>query len=327
MISVIIPAYNAEKTIERAVHSIVCNRSADTAIEIVIIDDGSTDATALICDRFSHDSMIHVIHTKNHGMAAARNAGLLEAKGEYIGFVDSDDWVESDMYQILLKAMTEQQADLAACGVIHETEEGSFRDEDDGAMIISRAPYIYRDILLSTGFRGYQWNKLYKKEYIFIEADSGITQCEDLLFNARYCEHVSKAVYVRTALYHYARKDVNTDDYSYTERSLSLMDAHEKLYALYLDKAPQYAYIPEKNALKAYLHFRARAKLVHETDDLLLNKISSGIKAHCRNVMSEKKISLKTKGNIFATYLFPRTILRVKRILLRLRHKQGCWES
>ena len=327
MISVIIPVFNGEKTIERAVHSILCNRDAETPIEIIIIDDGSTDATPTICDRLSEDTGIHVIHTENHGMVAARNIGIREAKGEYIGFVDSDDWIEPDMFQILLKTMIEQQADLVACGVIQETEQGSFRDEDDGAIIISQFPFIYHDILLSTGFRGYRWNKLYKKELISLETDKGITQCEDLLFNAAYCEHVSKAVYIRKTLYHYVRKGVDTEDYSYTKRGLSLMDAYEKLYILYLEKAPQYAYIPERNALKAYLHFRARAKLVHETDDSLLNKISSGIKAHFRRVMREKQISLKTKGNICATYLFPKTILRVKRKFLQRRHKLGNWES
>ena len=186
MISVIIPVFNGEKTIERAVHSILCNRDAETPIEIIIIDDGSTDATPTICDRLSEDTGIHVIHTENHGMVAARNIGIREAKGEYIGFVDSDDWIEPDMFQILLKTMIEQQADLVACGVIQETEQGSFRDEDDGVMIVSQFPFIYHDILLSTGFRGYQWNKLYKKELISFEVDNGITQCEDLLFNATF---------------------------------------------------------------------------------------------------------------------------------------------
>lgn len=327
MISVIIPTYNAEKTIERAVKSILRNRNNETPIEIIIIDDGSTDATPGICDRLSQTEGTHVIHTKNHGMVAARNAGLRMAKGKYIGFVDSDDWIEPDMYQILQKTMIEQQADLVACGVIQETEQGSFRDEDDGAVIISEAPSIYHDILLSTGFRGYQWNKLYKKEYITFETDNAITQCEDLLFNAAYCDRVSRAVYIRKALYHYARKSGNTEDFSYTQRELSLMDAYEKLYALYLEKTPQYASIPEKNALKTYLHFRARAKLVHETNESLINKVNSGIKAHFGNVMREKQIPLITKGNICATYLFPKTMLRVKRKLLRIRHKQGYWES
>ena len=327
MISVIIPTYNAEKTIERAVDSVLRNRNDETPIEIIIIDDGSTDTTPVICDRLSQDAGIHVIHTENFGMVAARNAGLKIAKGEYIGFVDSDDWIEPDMYQILLKTMIEQQADLVACGVIQETEQGSFRDEDDEAVIISKALSIYHDILLSTGFRGYRWNKLYKKEFISFETDNDIIQCEDLLFNAAYCEYVSKAVYIGKACYHYVRRCGTAADYSYTKRDLSLMDAYEKLYVLYLEKAPQYAYIPEKNALKAYLHFRARAKLVHETDDALLKKLNSGIKAHFGHVMREKQIPLKTKGNICATYLFPKTVLRVKRKMLWFRHKQGHWES
>ncbi len=327
MISVIVPAYNAEKTIERAVHSILQNRDDKTEIEVIIVDDGSVDATSAISDRLSQETGVHVIHTENHGMAAARNVGLREAKGEYIGFVDSDDWIEPDMYPKLLKAMIEHGADLAACGVIQETEQGSFRDEDDGGVIVSQFPFIYHDILLPTGFRGYQWNKLYKKELISFETDKDITQCEDLLFNAAYCEHVSKAVYLRNALYHYVRKRVNTENYSYTKRDLSLMDAYEKLYALYLERAPQYAYIQEKDALKTYLHFRARAKLVHETDKLLLNKINAGIKAHFNRVMREKRVSLKTKGNICVTFLFPRTIIWVKRKLLQRRHKLGNWES
>ena len=327
MISVIIPVFNGEKTIERAVRSIQANRNSGVDIEIILIDDGSTDATPIICDRLSQDSGTHVIHTENHGMVIARDIGIKEAKGEYIGFVDSDDWIEPDMYQILLKTMIEQQGDLVACGVIQETEQGSFPDESDGAAIISQAPSIYHDILFSTGFRGYQWNKLYKKEFLSFETDNDITQCEDLLFNAAYCEHVSKAVYVRKALYHYARKDRNTEDYSYTKRDLSLMDAYEKLYALYLEKASQYAYILEKNALKTYLHFRARAKLVHETNESLLHKVNSGIKAHFGNAMKEKQIPFITKGNICATYLFPRIILPLKRKLLRIRHKQGYWES
>ena len=171
------------------------------------------------------------------------------------------------------------------------------------------------------------WNKLYKKRFVFSEIDNDIIQCEDLLFNAAYCEHVSKAVYIEKALYHYTRKEVNAEDYSYTRRDLSLMDAYEKLHGMYLEKAPQYAYIIEQNALKAYLHFRARAKMVHETDDSLLNKISTGIKAHFGRVMRDKRISLKTKGNICVTYLFPKAILRAKRLYLRLRHKQGKWES
>ncbi len=325
MISIIIPAYNAEKTIERAVNSVLCNRSADFSIEIIVINDGSTDLTPEICNRLSEEKGIRVIHTENHGTAAARGIGIREAKGDYIGFVDSDDWIEPNMYRLLLQAMIEQQADLAACGVIQETEYGCFRDKEDGFLLISEGKTIYRDILCSDGFRGYLWNKLYKRELLPFPADHTIAKCEDLLLNAAYCENVRKAVYLPIPLYHYTRNNYLAG--GYTKRDLTLMDAYEAVLSIYQKEAPQYAYIPEQNVLKIYLHFRARAKSIHEKDDALLQKINKGIKAHFRSVMGEKEVPLKTKGNICVTYLFPKATLWAKRIVLRYRHKLGIWES
>lgn len=326
MISVIVPAWNAENTLERAVLSILQNRDKDTEIEVIIVDDGSTDSTPVICELLSQDENVRVVHTENHGPSAARNTGLQTAEGEYIGFVDSDDWVEPDLYKKLLKEMVVQQADLAACGVIHETEEGSFPEGNDGSVAVIHGQAVYYEILQSAGIRGYLWNKLFKKDLIKSGFDESIAQCEDLLFTAAYCEQVSKAVYIRNPLYHYVRKN-KSDEYSYTERDLSLMDAFEKLYSLYLVKAPEYAYIPEKNALKTYIHFRARGKLVREKDSILLTKIDRGIREHFFRVMKEKRISLKTKGNICITCLFPGTILQGKRKLLQCRNKRGIWES
>ena len=125
MISVIVPAWNAENTLERAVLSILQNRDKDTEIEVIIVDDGSTDSTPVICELLSRDENVRVVHTENHGPSAARNTGLQTAEGEYIGFVDSDDWVEPDLYKKLLKEMVVRQANLAAClRSSMKTEEG-----------------------------------------------------------------------------------------------------------------------------------------------------------------------------------------------------------
>lgn len=326
MITVIIPAYNAESTLERAVKSVLRNRDLDTDIEIIIIDDGSTDQTPSICDRLSKEDNIHVIHTENQGAASARNKGLQIARGDYIGFVDSDDWVEEDMYRKLLNAMIVQQADLVACGVIHETEGGTWSEEGDGIVRTIHGQEIYHEIIQSNGFRGYIWNKLFKRKLITRGFDETIAQCEDLLFTAAYCEHISMAVFIPDALYHYVRKKQNAD-FSYTKKDLSLIDAYEKLYSLYQVNAPQYAYIPAKNLLKIYVHFRARAKMVRETDQAVLRMISDGIRKYSALIMKEKKIALRTRGNIVLTCLFPKTSLRLKRYLLHQRHKRGIWES
>lgn len=114
MISVIIPVYNVEPYVRRCLDSVVNQTYKD--LEILVIDDGSTDDSGKICDKYKRDERVKVFHTENRGLSAARNLGLDNASGEWIGFVDSDDWIEPDMYEVLLKRAEETGADIAECG-------------------------------------------------------------------------------------------------------------------------------------------------------------------------------------------------------------------
>lgn len=325
LVSVIIPVYNGEKTIERAVRSVLQNRSDEISIEILLIDDGSTDATSTICDRLARETGIHVFHTTNNGPAAARNLGLREASGRYIGFVDCDDWIEPDMYRKLLDALLAHEADIAACGVIHETGYGTFPEAGDGGEGVLEGGAIYREIIGSRGMRGYLWNKLFKRDTIISPLDESLLQCEDLLFCAQNLEGVRRAAYLSEPLYHYSRK-AEGEELS-LPRELSLADAQEKLFSLYTKKAPAFAYVFEQNLLKTYLHLRSRMLLHGKKDEVLLERVQSGIKALFPRMMWEKGVSLKAKGNMVFTYLLPRTSLWIKQRVLKIRHKNGIWES
>ena len=325
MISVIIPVFNGEKTVERSVGSVLAS-CGGIELEALLIDDGSTDATAAICDRLAEDPRIRVFHTAHGGASAARNVGLKNACGAYIGFADSDDWVEPDLYQKLLNALEEYDADLAACAVIHETEYGTFREKSNGSVALFEGQAVYREILRPDSLRGYLWNKLYRRSVIDSVLDETVMQCEDLLFNVACCGRIRRAVYLNEPLYHYVRKGDN-DDYSFSKRALSLMDACEKLFALYTAKTPQFAHVPEQNALKTYLHFRARTKMVREKDSALSARIAQGIHTHFGSVLRNRRVSLLTKGNMILTFLFPRTMLCMKRKILKQRHRKGIWES
>ena len=115
MISIIVPVYNVEPYLRKCLDSIVGQTYRD--LEILVIDDGSTDCSGKICDEYAElDGRIKVFHTENRGLSAARNLGLNNAAGDYIGFVDSDDWVESDMYEVLMKKAEETGADIVECG-------------------------------------------------------------------------------------------------------------------------------------------------------------------------------------------------------------------
>lgn len=114
MISVITPVYNSEKYIERAVRSVLNQTYRD--IEYILVDDGSTDKSGEIIDRYAaQDSRIRVIHRKNGGVAAARNTGLSAARGEYIAWLDSDDWLEPSMLETCLNALLKNNAEAALC--------------------------------------------------------------------------------------------------------------------------------------------------------------------------------------------------------------------
>lgn len=124
MISVIVPVYNVEQYLPQCLDSLLAQTL--TGLEIILVDDGSTDSSGKICDAYSEGRPhISVIHKKNGGLMSAWKTGVLQAKGEYVGFVDSDDWVESDMFAAMGEKAAETGADMVLCGLIREEETGS----------------------------------------------------------------------------------------------------------------------------------------------------------------------------------------------------------
>lgn len=157
MISLIVPIYNTEQYLRQCIDSILKQTYRD--LEILLIDDGSSDESGKICDEYGRiDPRIRVFHTENNGLSSARNLGLREAKGDYIGFVDSDDWLDPDMYYDLLQNLG-ITSDISACGVRREYLR-SYYDYSTYNTVFSRQSAIQA---LTCGFSTAVWNKLYKK--------------------------------------------------------------------------------------------------------------------------------------------------------------------
>ncbi|EGP5489252.1 glycosyltransferase, partial [Enterococcus faecium] len=115
-ISIIVPVYKVEPYLRKCVDSILAQTFTD--FEVILVDDGSPDNSGKICDEYaSKDSRVRVIHKKNGGLSSARNAGIDVARGKYLGFVDSDDYIEKDMYELLYDNIVKEQADLSICGI------------------------------------------------------------------------------------------------------------------------------------------------------------------------------------------------------------------
>lgn len=162
-ISVIVPVFNAEKYLDRCINSILSQSYKN--IEIILVDDGSTDNSGLICDKYSIcNKNILTFHTKNSGAAAARNLGLKKATGDFFAFVDSDDFIENDMYELLFDRINKDKSDLAICSTKIVDEQGAFLEwhKCHNDEVISRDEGIIRvfNLQMDTGL----CDKLFKKE-------------------------------------------------------------------------------------------------------------------------------------------------------------------
>jgi glycosyltransferase involved in cell wall biosynthesis len=182
LISIIVPVYNVADYIDRCIESIISQTYKN--IEIIIVDDGSTDGSGEICDKWGKkDSRIQVYHQKNEGAASARNFGLTKMKGEFIGFIDSDDYIADDMYESLMKYM-DKDVDITVCGRLHVYPRSLKRNN----YISGKAPHVLKMTndeavreLLKTQYLDFSaCLKLYRKE-IFdgVKFPTGKT-CEDI---------------------------------------------------------------------------------------------------------------------------------------------------
>ncbi len=197
LISVIVPVYNVEKYLDRCVESIVSQTYKN--LEIILVDDGSPDNCPEMCDAWAEkDSRIKVIHKENGGVSSARNAALDIAGGEYIGFVDSDDYIESNMFEVLLKNLIDNNADISVCGYqINDENDGEFNvrtvSQSDALKLVCIGDYKY----------GVLWNKLYKKSILKNIKMLNFVCCEDLIFNYYAIKKAGSIVECDSKLYHY----------------------------------------------------------------------------------------------------------------------------
>ena len=164
LVSVIIPIYNVELYLDRCIKSVV-DQSYEK-IEIILVDDGSTDLCPQICDDWAEkDKKIRVIHKENGGLSDARNVGIETAQGAYLAFVDSDDVIDPDFIELLLKTAYEQNADIVECGVQKFSAEYCFVKSEVSRKIFS--PEEAMEELINDGdIRQYVWNKLYRRETV-----------------------------------------------------------------------------------------------------------------------------------------------------------------
>lgn len=207
LISIVVPVYNAETYLSRCIDSILSQTYKN--LEIILIDDGSTDSSQEICRIYRNkDNRVKVIHQKNKGVSAARNRGLFHAAGDYLGFVDADDWIEPDMYRTLYELINVYNSDIAICGhsIIYPTYK-KISDCSDRIVELGREEFL-KEVFVGS-LKGFIWNKFFKKNlFKRLMFPEDIHYGEDMyIISEILLKDGIKSVYSSKPLYNYFQND------------------------------------------------------------------------------------------------------------------------
>ena len=321
-ISIIVPVYNVEEYLRKCVDSLLSQTYRH--IEIILVDDGSTDSSGEICDEYAtRSNRVRAIHTENRGLSAARNRGLEEAVSTYISFVDSDDWVEEEMYTTLLRNIVGSKADISCVGVKSDYNEGQdiLKKTDD--VIECNTEEFLRVVIENPNIYGYVCNKLFKRDLLQeLKFDEELRSCEDLDFTVRYATVCKKAVYIESELYHYRQRATSmTGDLGYNDRKLSILDAYEAIMPIYQKYCPECMYRLNRNYLKININILGRMRRSHYRNDAVHKRLTENIEQTYSLVMNDRHNSSAVRFNIWISKRIPGLSLWAKQMLLK-RHSR-----
>ena len=241
LISVIVPVYNIEKYIRRCVESIIGQSYSN--LQIILVDDGSDDESGKICDEIAKsDERVEVFHKSNGGASDARNFGLEKAQGEYIAFVDGDDYIESDMYECLYKAIVESASDMASCGFYEVFGDKTYMRCCTEETIVLDKIEAYEALLSRRSLLGCSnCNKLFSRRvFEGIRYKVGI-QGEDLELIYRVLGGVQSVVCIDVAKYHYIHRKNSTTTSAFNERSMDIIYISEEIMQFIHSNYPEIA--------------------------------------------------------------------------------------
>lgn len=283
-ISVIVPVYNVEKYLHCCVDSILAQTFTD--IEVLLVDDGSTDGSGAICDEYAQkDSRVRVFHKANGGVSSARNLGLDEAVGEYFLLCDSDDVIHPQLLAMAVSEIEQNELDCLIYGYSCVAENITFEEvrkeirKKETVELMNREQ-VLREILRGQRFRMLAWNKLYRAElWESIRYPVGRKYGDDTSVTYRLMDLCQKVGYVETPYYYYRMRTGSALHSAISEENLQIFDAYNELLLYFRKKHPRMM----REACSAY---------IVRTFDFL-----AALKKHPANTALVKALGKRMKGN------------------------------
>lgn len=327
IISIIIPAYNAESYIQKCIKSITCQTYKN--LEIIIIDDGSTDTTFDICKSLADkDNRIILVSQPNLGVSSARNKGIELAKGDYIGFVDADDWIEEDMYEILYNSLIKENADISICGYVYEDiygntirksveQQKSYRLNSKKAIEMMFDDRYYQGFLVNKLF----CSKLFKtKNGLKNLLDTDISMGEDRLTVFRCMLESNNIVYIPCIKYHYLLNRSGAVNSNFSKKKLSGFKVYDYIFRQLPEDYKQLISII--NCAFTTYNISLLGQIIESKykDKELVNKLRKNIRSNIICYINSKGVTNKHKILAIAIMINP-SILKMKSKLISIKSK------
>lgn len=252
LVSVIIPVYNTEKYLRKCVDSVLNQTYRD--LEVWLIDDGSTDNSGNLCDQYAQtDTRVRVFHKENAGQGVARNIALDKCTGEYIAFVDSDDWIESNFVENLVFEIEKANADICICGYCAYTGIRAAKVKHTRC-VLDNTYEIMKRTVSSTDITTMSWDKLYRRHLLDTIRYPAVRANEDAYFIYDVLQLCKRAVIIEDCLYNQLIRPGSTERSNFSEKNYALIGAAEKLMSIVKNSYPDlYSYVQFKAANIMYI--------------------------------------------------------------------------
>lgn len=298
MITVIVPVYNVENYIKKCVESILNQTYRE--LEIILVNDGSTDNSSVVCDEFKTiDNRVKVIHKKNGGLSDARNAGLAIASGDYITFVDSDDYIATDMYRVMIDAMRRNEAEIGVCGIGYITNGVSSEISCLPTEKVYREKEALCTYFSTNDLNASVCNKLFKRSLFEGICFPLHKKFEDTFIIHRVIERAGVVVHVGKPLYYYVNRGGSITKRPFSVKDMDLLEAKREIYMRYMADLSLRTYV-ECNYFEAYLITLDKIIYYNCVDEYSseFNECVSFIRKNILRVLANNSMSIKNKVKI-----------------------------
>lgn len=237
LISVVVPVYNVEQYLTRCIESIL-NQTYNN-FEIILVDDGSPDSCPQICDKYKEKRNVSVIHQKNKGLSAARNAGIKMAKGKYICFIDSDDYINPNMISVLYNNLINYNCEISCCGHADIYESGNVTKNNRNKIKKYSSKEALRIFMYTNEIDVVAWNKLYSKELFEDVIYEEGKLFEDHLTTYKLLAKAKNIVNTTQPLYYYCKRKTSIGGVEFSEKNYQLKAAIDVERNFILGKYPE----------------------------------------------------------------------------------------